>query len=833
MKLEKLWTLCLAGLLAATLPSCGGNDDDDSSAAPDQDGDGWSAPEDCDDSDPAYHPGAAEDDCTDPADYNCDGSVGYADGDSDGHAACEDCDDSDAAIHSDAVETCNDLDDDCDGQIDEAGATGETSWQLDADGDGYGRASPVVTACAAPPSHVANNEDCDDLDPSAYPGAPEVCDEVDNNCDSQVDEGAAAPTTWHPDADGDGFGNAELSTVACAAPFGMLADAGDCDDLDPGSYPGAVEVCDGADNDCNSQVDDGVTSTFYTDLDSDGFGDPASPIAACSLPVGASINDQDCDDGDANNYPGNAEVCDGLDNNCNSTADDGTDPGTVVDCALGQTCIAGSCLLDDGGTCSGDTECVNTCISGTCQAFAGTSGSCDDSFDCTGGHTCTTGTCLLDDGGACGGDSECVNTCIGGTCQAYSGTAGTCDDSFDCTGAHTCTTGSCLLDDCGACSDDSECVNTCIGGSCQAFAGTSGSCDDSFDCTSGHTCNSGSCLLDDNGACSDDAECVNTCIGGSCLSYSGTSGSCDDSADCQTGHTCVSGSCLLDDGGSCSSASECVNDCLSGACGSCIAGSQAFTGAQTAGFVVPQGCEVLQVKMWGAGGGAGGYYCNSAGFGATRAGGAGGFVSGSLTATPGETLEVTVGLGGETHWYSVAADGGGHSSIFRAADPLSIAGGGGGAGGGSHSQSAGAGGVGGGLTGAQGGAGIHAVGGGGGTQTDGGVGTALSGNNDGGYLVGGGTDITGHSGTGGGGSGYYGGGGGGGFNQPGVGHAGSGGGGGSSFVPAGGTTLSGTGRIPASTGDPDYQGSAGFGGLESYACQGNSGSDGLVVISWP
>ena len=75
--------------------------------------------DDCDDSDPAFHPGATEDDCSDPNDYNCDGSVAYADVDADGFAACEDCDDTDAAVHPEAAEVCNGLDENCDGAGDE------------------------------------------------------------------------------------------------------------------------------------------------------------------------------------------------------------------------------------------------------------------------------------------------------------------------------------------------------------------------------------------------------------------------------------------------------------------------------------------------------------------------------------------------------------------------------------------------------------------------------------------------------------------------------------------------------------------------------------------
>jgi hypothetical protein len=86
---------------------------------------------DCDDGDPAVHPGAEESDCADPTDYNCDGQTGYADEDADGWAACTECDDADAARNPGATETCNDVDDDCDAETDEAGAVGEDPWDAD------------------------------------------------------------------------------------------------------------------------------------------------------------------------------------------------------------------------------------------------------------------------------------------------------------------------------------------------------------------------------------------------------------------------------------------------------------------------------------------------------------------------------------------------------------------------------------------------------------------------------------------------------------------------------------------------------------------------------
>jgi len=284
---------------------------------------------DCNDAEPSYHPGAAEADCTDPNDYNCDQSTGYADLDNDGVAACEDCNDDDNTVNSAATEVCNTVDDDCDGLVDEAGAGGESTWYLDADGDGYGRTTVVLAACNQPPAYVGNSDDCDDLDTNAFPGATEVCDEIDNNCTGGIDEGAAAPVTWYADFDGDGIGNTSNALVACAAPTGYVGSSGDCDDLDASSFPAdsttpaGTEVCDGADNNCDQSIDEGVTSTFYGDSDGDGYGDPGTLLFACFQPAGASNNNQDCDDSQPSVHPGGIEVCDGFDNDCDNTPDDG------------------------------------------------------------------------------------------------------------------------------------------------------------------------------------------------------------------------------------------------------------------------------------------------------------------------------------------------------------------------------------------------------------------------------------------------------------------------------------------------------------------------------
>jgi len=240
---------------------------------------------DCDDGDTAFNPGATEDDCSDPADYNCDGSTGYVDDDGDGYPACEECDDADASIYPDANEYCDGADNDCDGDIDEEPVDGST-WFMDGDGDGYGVPDTTMDACDQPSGYVAVDTDCDDADSGTSPDADELCNGYDDDCDGDVDEDDALDAdTWFADADIDGYGDAAMSTTACDQPSGYLADATDCDDSDDYVFPGAFEYCDGVDNDCGGVTDGLSEITLGTNILWDASFDGCGASKGCGWGV--------------------------------------------------------------------------------------------------------------------------------------------------------------------------------------------------------------------------------------------------------------------------------------------------------------------------------------------------------------------------------------------------------------------------------------------------------------------------------------------------------------------------------------------------------------------
>jgi hypothetical protein len=316
-----------------------------------------------------------------------------ADADGDGYddvaLGGEDCDDSDGSVHPGAEEICDGLgvDEDCDGLVDadDPGAAGRVKGYTDGDGDGWG-SGEVLASCGGQ-GLVSEGGDCDDGDVGVNPGASEACDGVDQDCDAAVDEGVTS--TFFVDADDDGYGDPAGALEACAAAAGYAESGEDCDDGDGGVFPGAAEACDEVDQDCDAAVDEGVTSTFFVDADDDGYGDPASTAEACEVGEGFSESSEDCDDSDGGVFPGAAERCDEIDQDCDGDVDEdasdattwytdgdgdgwGDDDGAVVACAAPEGGLA------SGGDCDGGDAAVNPDASEACDAI---DNDCDGEVD--------------------------------------------------------------------------------------------------------------------------------------------------------------------------------------------------------------------------------------------------------------------------------------------------------------------------------------------------------------------------------------------------------------------------------------------------------------------
>jgi len=185
------------------------------------------------------------------------------------------CDDKGSSSDDDSVDThAPDTAD-----TSETGDTQDTAEPVDNDNDGHDATT-----------------DCNDENADIHPGADELCNGVDDDCDEEVDEDPVDLGTWYADLDGDGYGDPTSAAQACEPPAEHVADNTDCDDALAEVNPGADEVCNGRDDDCDPEIDEDPIDgdIFYDDLDGDGFGAPGSDHLACE---GVS-NDVDCNDAD-------------------------------------------------------------------------------------------------------------------------------------------------------------------------------------------------------------------------------------------------------------------------------------------------------------------------------------------------------------------------------------------------------------------------------------------------------------------------------------------------------------------------------------------------------
>ena len=429
----------------------------------DNDGDGYSeATGDCNDVDPATYPDAVEicdqvdNDCNGVVDDNIEGRIGvgvYVDLDRDGYGnstepmtVCDyvlndaasaqvsvdsgDCDDQNAFIHPNAKEVCDAADNNCDGAIDEDPIDGVRIY-TDNDGDGYGDGDPVGRICAEltpPESHSFDSTDCDDADPLTHPGADEYCSGSDNDCDGLVDNDAIDGSEWFLDADGDGFGLPGSSagfhcSIADLGGEGWATNDTDCDDADMAIHPDAVERCDGVDNDCNGGLDEGLTSTFYADLDADGHGDPDRSSEHCTDPgTGYSSLYDDCNDDDASIYAGAEEIVgDEIDQDC-----DGTEICFVDEDDDGRRPDSTSIIASEDAFCASAGLALSTDPIGDCDDLDPASTHVSIDSDCDG--ALTEDDCDDTDPLIYPGATETVDDGIDDNCDG--GDSVTCDDSY-------------------------------------------------------------------------------------------------------------------------------------------------------------------------------------------------------------------------------------------------------------------------------------------------------------------------------------------------------------------------------------------------------------------
>jgi hypothetical protein len=258
-------------------------------------------------------------------------------------------------------EACNGKDDDCNSETDEGEPIGCFLFYYDGDQDAFGYATDYLCLCAgAAPYSAANGDDCNDQNAAVNPGAGEICNGVDDDCDGKTDGGVDLPgcVVYHADGDGDGWGSDTDVQCLCGpgSPY-TLTDGGDCDDGNYNVYPGATEICNGVDDDCSGTADDGIDlpgcKMYFPDQDQDGYGYGDAYQCLCSPDtVGGwtALETGDCCDIDANANPADTAFfavmsgCESFDYDCNGYA--------TPEIAMQGDCLwdysTGSCLARPG-----------------------------------------------------------------------------------------------------------------------------------------------------------------------------------------------------------------------------------------------------------------------------------------------------------------------------------------------------------------------------------------------------------------------------------------------------------------------------------------------------
>ena len=270
------------------------------------------------------------------------GPISPADQDGDGTPDEFDCAPDDPSVHPGATEVCDEIDQDCDGIVDDNPVDGQP-WFTDADGDGEGDPQEHYYACGPAEGRSDQPTDCDDTDPEIFAGSSEIpYDGIDQDCSgadlTDVDEDGldavevggsdcddtdpSLPKDWFTDADLDTYGDDDAIVNSCGGE-GLVLRGGDCDDAEPLANPATLESCDDIDNDCDGTVDEGFQFVYwFPDADGDGFGETGSPIYSCDKEISWVRSSSDCNDTDNAVHPGAAEIWyDGVDQDCSGGGD--------------------------------------------------------------------------------------------------------------------------------------------------------------------------------------------------------------------------------------------------------------------------------------------------------------------------------------------------------------------------------------------------------------------------------------------------------------------------------------------------------------------------------
>ena len=421
-------------------------------------------------------------------DLDVDGLGDACDDNDDGDDALDidDCAPLDAAIYPGAPEVCNSLDDDCNGTADDEGAGGCEGYFSDSDGDGFGLSEAGEKSLCEPQDDYTAlvGGDCEPEVPEVFPGAVEECNGIDDDCSGIADDdyddfdGDGSADCVDDDDDNDGLADGEDNCPMLGNSLQIdtdedgegdacdddddgdgALDNADCNPLDPLSFPGGLEVCDGIDNDCSNEIDEGLGETEC------GLGECKHSIPNCENgveqvcdPMAGKIDelcdglDNDCDgnvdDGlgttncglgecahaEANCLDGapnvcdpmagaTAEECDGLDNNCNGVADDALG---VVMCGQGE--------------CAHEVEGCEGGVPGNCDPFAGAVDEVCDGLDndCNGDvddglgeTTCGLGPCEHTSPNCAGGEPQVCDPLEGAEAEACDGVDNNCEGAVD------------------------------------------------------------------------------------------------------------------------------------------------------------------------------------------------------------------------------------------------------------------------------------------------------------------------------------------------------------------------------------------------------------------